>query len=169
MAISPLFKKLNLKDQREIFVLNVPASFEAELARLDDIKVRRDLSAASGVSFVLAFVTRQPEVDALSKTIPKAAPGDAVVWFAYPKGTSKRYKSEISRDSGWNGLGAAGFEGVRMVAIDEDWSAVRFRRAEFIKAMKRGAAHAMSKAGKARAGKTRGAAARPRKAGRAAK
>ena len=34
-------------------------------------------------------------------------------------------------------MGKAGFEGVRMVAIDEDWSAVRFRRVEFIKTMTR--------------------------------
>ena len=31
----------------------------------------------------------------------------------------------------------AGFEPVRMIAIDEDWSAVRFRRVEFIKTMNR--------------------------------
>ncbi len=34
-------------------------------------------------------------------------------------------------------MGKAGFEPVRMVAIDEDWSAVRFRRVEFIKTMNR--------------------------------
>ena len=34
-------------------------------------------------------------------------------------------------------MGDAGFEPVRMVAIDEDWSAVRFRRVEFIKTMNR--------------------------------
>lgn len=64
--------------------------------------------------------------------------GDALVWFAYPKGTSKQYRSTINRDTGWQVLGAAGFEPVRMVAIDEDWSGVRFRRAEFIKSMIRG-------------------------------
>ena len=36
-------------------------------------------------------------------------------------------------DSGWPVLGAAGFEPVRMVAIDADWSALRFRRVEHIK------------------------------------
>ena len=45
-----------------------------------------------------------------------------------PKGTSKRYKSEIHRDTGWQAIGQAGFEPVRAVAIDEDWSALRFRR-----------------------------------------
>jgi len=73
-----------------------------------------------------------------------------VVWFAYPKGTSKKYKSEINRDSGWQVLGKAGFEPVRMVAIDEDWSACRFRRAEFIKAMTRAKEHRMSAHGKSR-------------------
>jgi hypothetical protein len=37
-----------------------------------------------------------------------------------------------------------------MVAIDEDWSAVRFRRVEFIKTMDRDVRGAMSKVGKAR-------------------
>ncbi|MDZ7812318.1 MAG: hypothetical protein U5L74_04040 [Ideonella sp.] len=34
-------------------------------------------------------------------------------------------------------LGAAGFEPVRQVVVDEDWSALRFRRAEFIKTLAR--------------------------------
>jgi hypothetical protein len=58
-----------------------------------------------------------------------------VVWFAYPKQSSKKYVSEIDRDHGWAKLGAAGFEPVRMVAIDEDWSAVRFRRVDYIKTL----------------------------------
>jgi len=142
MTSSPLFAKLNLKDQREIFVLN---------SRLKGVDVRRQLSGASRVAFSLAFVTQQREVDTFVKALAKAAEGDAVIWFAYPKGTSKRYKCEINRDHGWDALGKAGFEGVRMVAIDEDWSAARFRRVEFIKTMKRDSAYAMSKAGKARA------------------
>ena len=150
MSTSAVFAKLNLKDQPEIFVLSAPERFEAELGRLQGVTVRRDLSGASRVSFALAFVKRQAEVDALAKSFAKMAGGDAVVWFAYPKGTSKRYTCEINRDTGWKALGAAGFESVRMVAIDEDWTAVRFRRVEFIKTMKRDAAHAMSKDGKAR-------------------
>jgi hypothetical protein len=150
MSPSSVFAKMNLKDQSEIVVLNAPDSFEAELNRLHGVKVRKNLSGGSRVSFALAFVTRQDELNAFAKSLAKAAEGDAVIWFAYPKGTSKRYKSEISRDTGWNALGAEGFEGVRMVAIDEDWSAVRFRRVEFIKTMKRDPRGAMSAKGKAR-------------------
>jgi hypothetical protein len=55
---------------------------------------------------------------------------------------------DFNRDTGWASLGAAGFEGVRMVAIDEDWSALRFRRVEFIRAMTRYKKRAMTKQGK---------------------
>lgn len=147
----PTFQKLNLKDQKTILVLNAPESFEPELKALRGITVQRDVKSASPIEFSLAFVTTQKEVDTLGKTIAKKVKGDAVVWFAYPKGSSKNYKSEINRDSGWKVLGDAGFEPVRMVAIDEDFSAVRFRRVEFIKTLTRGKEHRMSAQGKARA------------------
>src|SRR5262245_45340459 len=135
MAMS-MFGKLNLKDQTEIVVLNAPASFEPELKTLKGVTVRRDTKGGD-VDFSIAFVMTQKEVDALGPQVAKKAKGDAVVWFAYPKGSSKKYKSQINRDSGWAVMGKAGFEPVRMVAIDEDWSAVRFRRVEFIKTMNR--------------------------------
>ena len=89
------FEKLNLKDQREIAILNAPESFEGELAALRGATVRRSLPDSGSVEFALAFVTRQAEVDSLAKAIASKAKGDAVVWFAYPKGSSKKYKSEI--------------------------------------------------------------------------
>jgi hypothetical protein len=149
------FDKLNLKEQKQILVLNAPESFEAELKALRgggiSPDVQRDLKSVDRIEFSLAFVTKQKEVDTLGKAIAQKAQGDAVVWFAYPKGSSKKYKSEINRDNGWKVLGDAGFEPVRMVAIDEDFSAVRFRRAEFIKTLTRGKEHRMSAQGKARA------------------
>ena len=50
-------------------------------------------------------------------------------------------------------LGDLGFEGVRMVAIDEDWSAIRFRRVENIKTLNRDQSWIMSEAGKKKAKK----------------
>jgi len=144
------FEKLNLKDQRTILVLNPPASFEPELAALHAVTVLRNLQPLDAIDFSLAFVTKQQQVDTLAQAIASRAKGDAVVWFAYPKGTSKRYKSEINRDTGWQALGQAGFEPVRAVAIDDDWSALRFRRVEFIKTMTRAKEHRMTAQGKAR-------------------
>lgn len=128
-----VFDKLNLKLQREIVVVNAPPSFESELAALKDVAVLRDAKKVKTVNFAIAFATKQAEVDELSKVLAAKAEGDALLWFAYPKGTSKRYKCEFNRDAGWDVLRSAGFDSVRMVAIDEDWSALRFRRVEYIK------------------------------------
>jgi len=133
IAISPLFKKLNLGTHREIAVFNAPDSFEPELKQLQGIKIARDPSKPKGIKFALAFAVTQAQLDRASKVLAAASVGDAVIWFAYPKGSSKRYACEFNRDSGWRVIRDAGFDSVRMVAIDEDWSALRFRRLEFVK------------------------------------
>lgn len=152
--MSSVFAKLNLKDNKQIVILASPGSFESELAALEGVEIIRDLKKAKHVTFSLAFVTTQEQVNALAPAIASKAEGDAIVWFAYPKGSSKKYKSQINRDNGWNVLGQEGFEPVRMVAIDEDWSAVRFRRAGFIKTMARPREHLLTeraKSGRAKA------------------
>ncbi|MEO7430900.1 MAG: hypothetical protein ABIR62_02525 [Dokdonella sp.] len=131
-----VFDKLQLKHQREILVVNAPASFESQVEALKDVKVLRNPNTATAFGFALAFATRQREVDALSKVLAAKSDGDAVLWFAYPKGTSKNYTCDFNRDTGWAVLKRLGFDTVRAVAIDEDWSALRFRRVEFIKPTK---------------------------------
>jgi hypothetical protein len=131
------FDKLNLKQHAEIAVLNAPASFEPQLAGLRGVQVHRTLSKFKQIDFILAFVTRQSEVDALIPKVVAKTTSDAILWFAYPKGTSKRYTCDFNRDTGWDALRAAGFDTVRAVAIDEDWSALRFRRIAFIKSSTR--------------------------------
>lgn len=131
-----VFEKLNLKLQREIVVINAPASFETELAALKDVVVLRDAKQAKTVHFAIAFATKQMEVDALSNALAAKAEGDALLWFAYPKGASKKYQCDFNRDTGWDVLRSLGFDTVRAVAIDKDWSALRFRRVEFIKVAK---------------------------------
>ncbi len=147
--MTPLFRKLNLTTQSVIHVLDAPPSFASELAALTDVEVKRDLEGAS--RFIMAFAITQAAVDAASRRIVRCADGDAIVWMVYPKGTSRRYRCEFNRDTGWAVLGEAGFEAVRQVAIDEDWSALRFRRVEFIKSITRHPAGAISNAGRARA------------------
>ncbi len=146
--ITPLFKKLNLTTQDTIHVLKAPRSFEAELRALGGVTVRRFLRGRA--TFVLIFALTKADVGWAGALLAHAADGDAVVWIAYPKDTSKRYACEFNRDTGWAAIGKAGFEPVRQVAIDEDWSALRFRRVEHIKTLTRAATHAISDAGKAR-------------------
>jgi hypothetical protein len=131
--MATLFEKLQLKDHPDILVLNAPESFESELSRMPVKNIHRSIQALAEIRFSLAFVTKQAEVDALAPKVAARAKGDAAVWFAYPKGTSKKFKCDFNRDTGWALLKDAGFDTVRSIAIDEDWTALRFRRKEFIK------------------------------------
>lgn len=131
--MGPVFEKLNLKDQAEVVVLQAPLSFEPELAWLSDRRVVRDVREVGEVRFALAFAYMKAELDALSAALVSKAEGDAILWFAYPKRTSKRYRADFDRDHGWEVLRAGGFEPVRQVAIDADWSALRFRRTVYVR------------------------------------
>jgi hypothetical protein len=139
VASTPLFNKLNLGAHDEIVLFNAPDSFESELKQLKGIKIIRDPSKPRAITFGMAFAMTQAQLDRASKLLASGSEGDAVLWFAYPKGTSKRYTCGFNRDAGWGVIRAAGFESVRMVAVDEDWSALRFRRLEYVKSASKSA------------------------------
>lgn len=151
--MNTVFKKLNLKDQKSIVILDAPGSFDAHIADISGGReIIRSLEGVLETEFVMSFVQKQAEIDEL---VPKVAPllrGDAVLWMCYPKGSSKRYKCDFNRDTGWQIMGDYELEPVRMVAIDEDWSALRFKKVDFIKTMKRKALHALSEKGRLKAG-----------------
>ena len=100
------------------------------------MRVFRRIEDMKALAFALSFVTQRGELHRLSRKLSAKAAGDAILWFAYPKGTSKKYSCDFNRDDGWEVLRQAGFDSVRQVAIDDDWSALRFRRVEFIKQSK---------------------------------
>jgi hypothetical protein len=152
-AMTPLFKKLQLKDTDRILVLNEPESFAQELSALTGVTILRKSPAKPSLGFAIAFAVTQADLDKFSAKLLQAVEGDALLWLAYPKGTSKRYRCEFNRDSGWTVLGAAGYEPVRQVAIDDDWTALRFRKTEFIKTLHRSSTMAISDEGKRRAKK----------------
>ena len=55
-SMSPGFKKLNLKEQKEIVVVGAPPSFEPEIASLEGVTVRRSVADTPEIAFSLAFV-----------------------------------------------------------------------------------------------------------------
>ena len=149
-----VLKKLNYKDQETVFVINSPQSFEENLLSIaDKCEIRRQVGNGDRIEFAMAFVTKQEELnDTVSSLAPKLQ-GDAIFWICYPKGTSRKYKCDFNRDQGWTILGQYGLEGVRQVAIDEDWSALRFRKVEYIRTMSRKPKMMLSEEGRARINK----------------
>lgn len=149
--MTPLFIKLNFRGHKTIIALNYPKSFEAELSAMQSFaQIVTDLKRIEGVEFALCFVTTKAQINEYAAAIMPKFKGDAILWFCYPKGTSNSYKCEFNRDTGWDGLGIYNLEPVRQVAIDSDWSAIRFRRVEFIKTITRAASGAITDEAKRR-------------------
>jgi hypothetical protein len=67
----------------------------------------------------------------LSTAITAVRPG-GVFWVAYPKGG----KSDLSRDEMWELLKPFLWRPVSQIAIDDTWSALRFRPAADVKGKK---------------------------------
>jgi hypothetical protein len=137
--IPSIFQKLNLKEHKTIYVKNSPESFGAELEKLAlNYNYYTELSGLKSVDFAVVFVCKKAEVDAAIDSLDALLNSDdPILWMCYPKGSSKKYKCDFNRDNGWNHVGSYGWEPVRMVAIDDDWSALRFRRTHKIKKITR--------------------------------
>lgn len=133
-----LLKKLNYKDQSPVLLLNLPPELSDFARYVQSVtELVNSLDKVEKPQFALFFVTQLFEIEAIAKALEGRLEGDTILWFVYPKGTSKRYKCNFNRDTGWGALGKLNLEPVRMVAVNEDWSALRFRRVEYIKTLTR--------------------------------
>ena len=149
--MTALFKKLNFKDHNQILLVNAPQSFGEELSLMEEsTQVIQSIEEAGEIEFTLGFVIDQVAIENFIHSIQPKLAADPIVWIAYPKASSKKYKCAFNRDTGFGILGQYGFEGVRQVAIDEDWSALRFRKVHHIKNITRKESFALTKEAKER-------------------
>ncbi|MGD8191084.1 YdeI/OmpD-associated family protein [Brevibacillus ginsengisoli] len=120
-----LIKKLKLKSgQRAIFV-NAPADYVGNESELPEgVEIGKSLEGT--FDFIQLFVHSVAELNHWAPQIMDKLAEDGFLWITYPKKSSK-IKTDITRDAGWEVVNQAGFEGVALVAIDETWSAMRFR------------------------------------------
>jgi hypothetical protein len=92
--------------------------------------------AAAAYDFIQFFAVRMAEIQ---KSVPSllqhAAPG-AVFWITYPKKTAG-IDSDLSRDILAAAMTDKGWRPVSIVALDDVWSALRFRPIADVKSKKK--------------------------------
>jgi len=132
-----LIEKLNYKDQARIALINSEEYFTNLLSEeLKGVTIDKVIDPRYPYSFIVIFVKNISEVNHLTPIAIHNLIADGVLWYCYPKKSSKKYKSDLDRDHGWKILNDAGLHGIRVVSINEDWSALRFRNAKFIKSIR---------------------------------
>ena len=129
-----LLEKLNYKGQKRISVINAEEIFIHSISsELKDVIIDNKIDPRYPYEFIIIFVKCVSEIEKIAPTTIHNLMADGVLWLCYPKKTSKKYSSDIDRDHGWKILNDSGLHGIRMIAIDEDWSALRFRNKKYIK------------------------------------
>jgi hypothetical protein len=120
---TPLIKKLGIKEGMRMLLINEPIYYFELLGELPVGTTQ--LTAASQADFIHFFT--QDKTDLLS-TMPQlkaALPKNGMIWVSWPKKSSKvetDVSDAIVRDAGLS----AGLVDVKVCAVDEVWSALKF-------------------------------------------
>jgi hypothetical protein len=127
MSLQNVLEKLQLKDEKNLLIQGLPSSIEKQFVKLSFAKNVTPLLKARKIDFALVFAISQKQLkDILTDVLP-ALHADAKLWIAYPKLTSK-IASDLSRDANWDCVTKQGFETVRSIALDNVWTALRFKK-----------------------------------------
>jgi len=131
MSNQSLFEKLQLKDEKNLLIQGIPSSIEKQFAKLTYAKNVTPLLKSKKVEFALVFALSQQQLNNVMKEVFPALSAETKLWVAYPK-TSSKIVSDLNRDCSWDLLIKNGYESVRQVAVDNVWSAIRFKKVETI-------------------------------------
>ena len=123
MSDKPVAERLQVKGRRRLAVVGAPPGLERTIGARG---ARCDVSEAD---VVLVFAPDRTHLDALLPSTLAQAPASAIVSLAYPKLTS-HLAGDLSRDIIHALAPKHGLDTVSQIAIDEDWSALRFKRVD---------------------------------------
>ena len=121
-----LATKLLVKPDARVLLLNAPIGYARKLEPLPAGASVTDKRGKADV--VVAFVRDEAELKRLAPSFG-ALEDEAVLWVAYPKGGTKA-GTDVDRDTLHAAMEKHELIGDTLVALDEAWSAMRFRAPE---------------------------------------
>lgn len=128
MATS-LAQKLQLKPDQSLALMNAPQGVAGTLSQELPANPLVTLEQDSPAGAWILFVNNLAEALSLVPAALQQVDPNGLVWVAYPKGSSK-IKTDINRDILWEALKPTGWRPVRQIAVDDTWSALRYRPAD---------------------------------------
>lgn len=131
MSPNPLTKKLQIKPGHKVLLINPPANY-SEL--FEPLPENASLSFKAGGMYdvVLLFVKNSSELIRDLKWLQSHLRPDTVLWTIYPK-KSSGIESDLEMMSSWDEFNKYNYSGVAAAAIDQTWTALRFRPSDQVK------------------------------------
>ena len=122
-----LAKKLLITPDARVLLLNAPIGYAKKLDPLPAGATVTDKRGTS-VDVVVAFARDSAELKRLATSFG-ALEEEAVLWVCYPNGGTKA-GTDLDRDILHAAMAKHELTGVSLVAVDDTWSAMRFRAPE---------------------------------------
>ncbi len=121
---TPLLSKIGIRPGQRVHLDNVPEDLQLDVP--DDVTVvRRLVGPAADVTWT--FCAERARLERRIDRLVEHATTDGMLWVSWPKETS-RLASDLDGNVG-RSLGlAAGVVDVKVAAVDETWSALKFVR-----------------------------------------
>lgn len=129
--MNALAKKLQIKPNSSWLLQNAHAGFIDTLAPLPD-GAGLAFNTAGNFDGILLFVTNSIELATELKVITPLLKENTVLWIIYPKKTSK-IKTDLEMMGGWDAPAEYGLRPVASAAVNETWTALRFKPVEQVK------------------------------------
>jgi len=121
---TPLAKKLGIKEGSRIALVNAPKDFESELGELPD-NVQFVKRSAKSLDIILFFVlTERALTRDFAKLAAQLTP-NGMIWIAWPK-KSSGVTTDLSEQRVQRIGLDAGLVDVKVCAIDDTWSGLKF-------------------------------------------
>src|SRR5450759_2890227 len=90
-----LTDKLNYKGQKRISIINAEETFINSISmELKDVTIDQKIDPRYPYEFIIIFVKSVSEVEQLAPMPIHNLMADGVLWFCFPKKTSKKYSSD---------------------------------------------------------------------------
>ena len=126
MSDKPIVEKLFVKPGKKFLLLNPPQGYPAQMGEIPSGTILLS-DSSSPVDVIQVFVASRAETEAQLPRLHKLLAPYGILWVTYHKGSSK-VKTDINRDSLNAYAHTIGLEGVAIISIDEDWSALRLKQ-----------------------------------------
>jgi hypothetical protein len=133
-GLSSLAKKLRLTADYSLAALNVPDAYVALLTP-GPRDVRKQIQPGQSFDAVLLFVKDVDELRRLGPGAISATKASGLLWIAYPKRGKTVGATDLPATPWWvqrDVLGdvtsVKGYKPVSFVAVDDTWTALRFKR-----------------------------------------
>ena len=124
-SATPLARKLGLKPGMRVLLVNPPDSYKNWFSSIDTEHFHVLTKSAGNLDFTHVFCGNKAELRALVPMLAAKLCDTGMMWISWPKQSAKistDVNREVVRDFGIT----AGLVDIKVCAVDETWSALKF-------------------------------------------